>query len=150
MYYTYTEDYIAAFYRRMNIYQPEQLDYIAIAESLNISIFYWDSPSSALFSSHFNYIILKEHEQKELLWEDFCHELAHVLFHTGKQFNLTPAWISYQEQKANYFMYHAAVPTFMLDQQSFWSVDKVAATFNVSNEFATKRLEDYVRNKQFR
>ncbi|MEQ6048477.1 ImmA/IrrE family metallo-endopeptidase [Lysinibacillus capsici] len=49
-------------------------------------------------------------------WQDFGHELGHVLLHMGNQQRMYPLFREYQEYKANNFMYHACVPSFMLDE----------------------------------
>ncbi|MCS1383525.1 hypothetical protein NXZ75_15050, partial [Lysinibacillus sphaericus] len=55
----------------------------------------------------------------------------------------------YQEYKANNFMYHACVPSFMLDElePSDLTVENVQRLFNVEYDFAFKRLEQYRSKK---
>ncbi|MGE7944095.1 ImmA/IrrE family metallo-endopeptidase [Lysinibacillus xylanilyticus] len=78
-------------------------------------------------------------------WQDFCHELAHVLLHTGDQGRMSPLFHEYQENKANNFMHHACVPSFMLDEiePSNLTVEYVQQKFNEEYDFALKRLEQY-------
>ena len=60
----------------------------------------------------------------------------------------------YQEYKANSFMYHACIPTFMLNELSIndyssSTVLKVSKLFQVEYDFALKRLTQYIQNKHF-
>lgn len=85
-------------------------------------------------------------------WQDFTHELAHVLLHTGRQSRLPQTSIEYQEMKANHFMYHAAMPTFMLEQlgvNSFsdMTIRNLQTSFNVEYKFPMKRLQQYLNKR---
>ncbi|RTQ87964.1 ImmA/IrrE family metallo-endopeptidase [Lysinibacillus telephonicus] len=46
--------------------------------------------------------------------QEFYHELGHVVLHIGNQRQMTDSFRRYKESKANHFMYHACVPTFMI------------------------------------
>ena len=104
---TYTECYVKEMYEAIGIIHPEQLDFQTIAYRLSISLFYWQEPSQALFFNNRGYIMLDETPSPQQQWQDFTHELAHVLLHTGSQSRLPQTFIEYQEMKANHFMYHA-------------------------------------------
>ncbi|HLR80429.1 MAG TPA: ImmA/IrrE family metallo-endopeptidase, partial [Bacillota bacterium] len=76
-------------------------------------------------------------------WQDFGHELGHVLCHAGHQLKMNHMFLKYQEWKANNFMYHFCVPTFMLYQLKEVNVHNVMDLFNVEHEFACKRLASF-------
>ena len=150
---TYTECYVKEMYEAIGIIHPEQLDFQTIAYRLSISVFYWQEPSQALFFKDRGYIMLDETLSLQQQWQDFTHELTHVLLHTGRQSRLPQTFIEYQEMKANHFMYHAAMPTFMLEQlqiNSFsnMTIHKLQTLFNVEYDFATKRLQQYLNKRQ--
>lgn len=150
---THLEEYVKEMYLKIGITKPSQLDFHKVKDLLGIRVFYWPEASQALFMGHQGFIFLNEHLTPQQQWQDFCHELAHVLLHTGNQGLLSPLFIEYQENKANSFMYHACVPTFMLDElrlyaptsTNIWRVQKL---FDVEPAFARKRLEQYISNKQ--
>lgn len=133
----------------MNIITPPLLDFSAIARNLGIKVFYWADTSQALYADDLSYIFLDESLSKQQQWQDFCHELGHVLLHTGNQQRMYPLFREYQEYKANNFMYHACVPSFMLDEldPSELTVKNVQRLFNVEYDFAFKRLEQYRSKK---
>ena len=148
-YTTYTEIFIKELYNRLGILTPQNLDFQTIATQLCIQVFYWKDSSQALFLKNHAYIFLNEVLTKQQQWQDFCHELGHVLLHTGNQPRMYPLFREYQEYKANNFMYHACVPSFMLDEleHSDLTVENVQRLFNVEYDFAFKRLEQYRRKK---
>jgi len=153
MNYSHLEDFIKEFYFKMNITTPPLLDFRKIAKNLGIKVFYWSETSQALYANDLPYIFLDESLTQQQQWQDFCHELAHVLLHTGDQFYMYPLFREYQEYKANNFMYHACMPTFMLDEIQLYdylpqTVVKLQELFNVEYEFALKRLTQYL-NKRF-
>lgn len=152
-YTTHTEDFIREFYTQMGILTPQQLNFQTIAIQLEIRLYYWPDKSQALFLKNHAYIFLNEKLKDQQQWQDFCHELAHVLLHSGHQGRMSPLFREYQENKANNFMYHACVPSFMLDEleqsdASAFTVQHVQQLFNVEYDFAVKRLEQYISNKQ--
>lgn len=149
-YKTYTEQFIKNIYLRINILTPEMLNFQKIATSIGIQVFYWQDKSQALFFKDQSYIFLNEQLTPPQQWQDFCHELGHVLLHTGNQRRMYPLFREYQEYKANNFMYHACVPSFMLDElePTELTVENVQRLFNVEYDFALKRLTQYL-NKRF-
>lgn len=154
MYYTHTEDFIKQLYTKAGIYSPEELNYLTIAQALGIEVFFYSKHSMALFYGDSPYIMLNDNLSKCQIWQDFCHELCHVLLHKGgsqqRDISASPDWITYQERKANYFMRHAAVPTYMLETCKELSVPYVTEQFGVEPHLAEQRINEYVHNKRFR
>ncbi|MEX3743541.1 ImmA/IrrE family metallo-endopeptidase [Lysinibacillus xylanilyticus] len=119
-----------------------------------INTFFWSESSQALFTDNTGLLFLIESLTPQQQWQDFCHELYHVLLHTRHQGRMSPLFREYQENKANNFMYHACIPSFMLDEleqsdSNALTVHHVQQLFNVEYDFAVKRLEQYINNKQF-
>lgn len=153
MHYTHLEDYVQQFYTRLDITDPTLLHFEVVAFRMGLKVYYWSDSSQALFANQKPYIFLDESLTQQQQWQDFCHELAHVLLHTGDQFYMYPLFREYQEYKANNFMYHACMPTFMLDEMQLYdylpqTVVKLQELFNVEYDFALKRLTQYL-NKRF-
>lgn len=147
---THTEEFIQKLYKLLKINKPRELDFRNISLQLKIKVFYWPDKSQALFLREHTYIFLNEQLTDSQQWQDFYHELAHVLLHNGHQCRMSPLFREYQENKANNFMYHACVPSFMLDEiePCKLTVEYVQQLFNVEYDFALKRLEQYISNKQ--
>ncbi|MGE7672939.1 ImmA/IrrE family metallo-endopeptidase [Lysinibacillus sp. NPDC094403] len=151
-YHSHLEEYIKEFYTQMGIITPSLLDHEEISENSGIKVFYWSDSSQALFANEQPFIFLDETLSQQQQWQEFCHELAHVLLHTGDQFYMSPLFREYQEHKANNFMYHACMPTFMLkDLQLYdctpYTVLNLQELFNVEYEFALKRLTQYYNKR---
>ncbi|KOY81504.1 hypothetical protein ADM90_19560 [Lysinibacillus macroides] len=148
IHYTHLEDYVQQFYTRLGITDPTLLQFEEMALRMGLKVFYWSEKSQALFIDGRYYIFLNENQSPKQQWQDFCHELSHVLLHTGDQFHMYPLFREYQEFKANHFMYHACMPTFMMDDLKLnYSAPQVIRElqeiFNVEYEFASKRLLQY-------
>ncbi len=95
-------------------------------------------------------MVLDSRASRQQQWEDFVHELGHVIKHCGNQFNMNRMFRQLQEYQANSFMYHFCVPTFMLENISLprmqsEAIKLIGDTFNVTYPFAAKRLEMYKR-----
>lgn len=146
----YLEDNIKHLYSTLKVEKPEHLNIEDIAHKLHIRLFWWDDSSLALIHNEQPCIFL----QRSILnteWEDFCHELAHILYHAGDQMKLPTEFIQYQEYKANNFALHAAIPTFMLLNMNlpndyYQAVALLQKTFKVSLTFACKRLSHFLDN----
>lgn len=152
-YWTYTECYVKELYEHLGIFSPEQLDLKALAKKLDVKIFYWEEKSQAIIYVDMCAIFIDLRNSFERQWQDFCHELAHVLLHTGIQTKIPQMYVEYQEHKANQFMYHAAIPTFMLDNLNIndctlENVRLVQQLFHVEEAFAIKRLNQYIQRRQ--
>ncbi|MEK4030864.1 ImmA/IrrE family metallo-endopeptidase [Pseudobacillus sp. FSL P4-0506] len=150
---TLLEDYIKELYTTIGIYTPEQLDLQGIAKEMNIRVIYWDEPSQALRSRGRLYIALNKYLNLPQQWQDFSHELCHILRHVGDQSFLPPAFKYLQEWQATNFALNFCVPTFMLEKMTFpWRKQEVIAviadTFNVELDFAAFRLEKWLRKKE--
>ncbi|WP_313431738.1 ImmA/IrrE family metallo-endopeptidase [Siminovitchia terrae] len=153
MYYSYLEDFIKYMYQSIGINTPTELDMKPIASYLNIELQFWDEPSEAIRDYGTPWIFINEKLSLKEQWQDFGHELCHVLQHVGNQRNLPVDFRLYQEVKAENFMYHFCVPTFMLEGYqvaNYFNIDDglpiIAKDFNVTEEFAKTRLIHY-RNK---
>jgi len=145
MHYTALEDFVKVLYNQIGITQPEDINMSEIASFFGVRIIH--SPfSSRYISKPFVAINLLNTLTFQEKWEDFGHEFRHYLFDVGVQFLLQKIWIQYIEFKANSFMYHFCVPTFMLEKLNFPSYNAalfIASTFNVTLAFAEKRLYQY-------
>ena len=146
---SYLEDYIERLYRNLGIHHPEQLDKYAIGNELNVGIYLVSGESEAFCSSKRNYIFLNGNLNHKERWQDFGHELCHVLRHAGHQNKMQPMFRDLQEWQADNFAYHFCVPTFMLKRirlptDRSRAICLIAETFGVEYSFAEKRLDRYL------
>ncbi|MDM5235502.1 hypothetical protein COE30_11110 [Bacillus cereus] len=147
-YTTQIEDYIENLLHSLSIFVPEQLDMRLIAQKLNIWLHFAPFGSRSICRNDLPSIIIDNRNTAFQQWEDFSHELCHVLFHVGNQLNMPKLFLEYQEAKANKFMLHFCIPTFMLRTLEFpetrkESIHLIAKTFNVSFQVANQRLLHY-------
>lgn len=144
------EQYIEDIMYHLEIYKPERLSIEMIANQMNIEIHFKTTHSRMLLVQGQYHIILNKNASQAKQWEDFGHELGHVLRHVGNQHFLSAGFRGYQESQADNFMYHFCAPTFMIERMDFESTEqetilKIAETFNVTISFAKKRFEMYKR-----
>ena len=144
---TTLEDFVEELYRDMGIITPKEINMRAIARYFNIKLKFWDETSEGTEKYGVFWIFLNEHLGPKEQWQDFAHELCHVLQHEGYQLNMITDFIRYQEIKADNFMYNFCVPTFMLEEYqiaNYYNIEDgvsiVAKDFNVTEDFARKRL----------
>ncbi|PEE17095.1 hypothetical protein CON53_16600 [Bacillus cereus] len=147
-YTTQIEDYIENLLHSLSIFVPEQLDMTLIAQKLNIWLHFVPLGSRAIYRGDLPSIIIDNRNAFYHQWEDFGHELCHVLFHVGNQLYMSKLFLDYQETKAKNFMLHFCIPTFMLRTLDFPETQKesihfIAKTFNVSFHLAKQRLLHY-------
>ncbi|OFD61470.1 ImmA/IrrE family metallo-endopeptidase [Bacillus mycoides] len=147
-YTTQIEDYIEKLYHSLSIFVPEQIDMIMIAQKLNIWLHFAPFGSRAICRDDLSSIIIDNRNMSYQQWEDFGHEVCHVLFHVGNQLYVPKLFLDYQEAKANNFMLHFCIPTFMLrtldlPETRNESIQLIAQTFNVSFHIAERRILHY-------
>lgn len=151
---SHLEDFIYKLYQQINVRKPAELNIKTISNAMDIKIFYWERTSEAISYDDMTAIFIDSRINNQLQWQDFGHELCHPLLHAGDQFNMPPLFREYQEFKANNFMYHACIPTFMLDELEIMdctpqTIHRIRQLFNVEYEFARARLVKYISKKYF-
>lgn len=145
---SYIEFYIEELLRDWDVKYPGQLNMFHIAEKLGIYLHLYDGRSRGIVNGDETYIFLNVNLTMQELWQDFCHELGHILRHAGDQRKMHALQRQLQEWQADSFMYELCVPTGMLRQMNL-PMDKeiavmwIAAVFNVTESFAFKRLNRY-------
>jgi Zn-dependent peptidase ImmA (M78 family) len=153
MNYTLTplEAEIKRLYLSWGMCQPEQIDLFGIAEKLDIWIYVTDFESQAIEREEGLFSLnLDKNKSLQEQWEDFGHEIAHILNHGGNQLDMSEGFADFQETKANNFALQFCVPTFMLLDSILPSNRKetilyIMETFNVTEHFARKKLIHFER-----
>ncbi|ASK61392.1 hypothetical protein CFK37_03985 [Virgibacillus phasianinus] len=144
---TATEDAVKDLYYKMGLVDPDH-SVDDIAQRLGIQLFYLRKPSFASHGCIYLDPTIPEKRRKEV----FSHELGHILYHSGIQLFMTESYRRMQEWQADNFALHFAVPTFMLKEIELldWNqaINSVVTTFNVTPNFAAKRLEHYEKQIQ--
>ncbi|YCI92527.1 ImmA/IrrE family metallo-endopeptidase [Bacillus sp. PK6-026] len=145
-YLSHLEEYVKNMYQKFGFFEPHHIDMNRIAAHFNIWIHYENVNSMMIKHDGMYSIILNSSLSKEKQWEDFAHELCHVLKHAGNQLYMNQMFRELQEFQANQFMYHFCVPTFMLLKMDFpqlrcQAAKMIADLFKVTESFAVKRIE---------
>lgn len=145
------EQWIEKMLIRYRIVQPQHLSIEYVASKFNIWIYY-----RKFHSAHFKLgrgmysVNIDARLSKEEQWEDFLHELCHVLRHEGNQLVMAESFRQWQEQDANHFVPYAAIPFFMLKRMDIPQhkediIDLLIHNFRVTRALAEIRLEQIQR-----
>ncbi|MFC3041629.1 ImmA/IrrE family metallo-endopeptidase [Virgibacillus xinjiangensis] len=144
------EDLVKSIYISMDITEPEELDTRClmdmVSEYFHIRLHYFDEPSEANNLGGNFHIFLNEKQSPQKQWQDFGHELGHILGHEGCQWGIPPLFRHYQEGQAKQFALHFCVPSFLLEQMATIDMAVLMKLFKVEKNFALHRIEMY-RNK---
>jgi len=144
------EQWIESLWRRAGIVTPDQLTVDEVASRLNVWVHYLNQKSKALEWMGLRSILVDKRLSRAEQWEDFLHELCHVLRHAGNQTLMPRSFLESQEADANRFALYASVPFYMLrhyrlpDRLSE-AADLIAAQFGVTHTLAYRRLEQIQR-----
>lgn len=108
-------------------------------------------------------IVLDRRSDRLTRREDFAHELAHILMHSGSQWFSADTWIDLQEREAERLALYLLIPTHLLlpflqslsPRTENEAIGAIAQNFIVSVEFARKRfkklraqIEGHLRQQQ--
>jgi Zn-dependent peptidase ImmA (M78 family) len=137
----------------MNISQPYELEIDGIAAGLNIWIHTAELTSRALEREGMGTIILDSRLSREEQWEQFGHELCHLLRHGGNQLEMPDGFIRLQESQADLFALQLCVPAFMLlrldlPAEEGEAAEAISRSFGVTPSFAARRLAHHARRLQ--
>ena len=146
---THLEDYIEGLYKYMDILDPLHLNKNVVSQRLSIILIH--APMNSMHAS--NSIVIDSRLNDKKQWQEFGHELCHTLWHGANQRVMNKSFLSYQEWKADSFSMHFCVPTFMLDKidfpvNKFEAIGLIANDFGVEFDFAEKRLEKWLLQKE--
>ncbi|MZQ83620.1 ImmA/IrrE family metallo-endopeptidase [Paenibacillus sp. 5J-6] len=83
-------------------------------------------------------------------WEDFLHELCHVLRHSGNQMAMPDRYVNWQEQDASAFQLYAALPlsmlkTLTLPENKNEMIAYLSEEFQVTFRLAKARIDQIER-----
>src|SRR5699024_3007642 len=79
-----TELYIYNFLKSLSIYCPDQLNIENISRKSKIEVQYWDCSSESVHYKGHKIILLNNNLTYQQQWQEFGHELCHVLWHAGR------------------------------------------------------------------
>lgn len=146
------EQWIQDLYLRLKITEPSQLNIVDLAARLNVWIYFRSMTSKALeIDGHFSINIDSRLNQREQ-YEEFLHELCHLLRHSGNQSNMPELFSVKQEQEAQHFILYAAIPYSMFIQLELPEMlqdiaEVLVQEFGVTQELAIKRIEQIQQRK---
>ncbi|MCI2254213.1 ImmA/IrrE family metallo-endopeptidase [Domibacillus sp. PGB-M46] len=85
---THLEEFVEALYMKIGVSRPAELDIELIAARIGIIVEYIPGPSKGVEVGSRSIIMLNNSLPPTLQWQDFAHEIAHILRHSGNQYIL--------------------------------------------------------------
>jgi Zn-dependent peptidase ImmA (M78 family) len=149
---TALEDWVTAFYKRLKIYTPTQINIEYIARIYEIYIHRKPLPADHKIIGRYRGITIDTRKSKKVQREMFFHEFCHILRHAGIQSMMPEAFRELQEWDANSFVRYAAIPHHMLKFIDFddpYVIDQMVSLFKVTPELCEERLLQ-IKKKLFR
>nr|WP_246231584.1 ImmA/IrrE family metallo-endopeptidase [Sporosarcina jiandibaonis] len=143
---------------RIGVFDPPCLTIGNMISKIGIPVYYWEFTSEAIHKDGIHIIFLNRNATKEEQWQDYAHELCHIMYHAGNQSDMPNMFKDLQEWQAINFALHFCVPTFMLDcmyRRNIMPWHKkeaskvIAETFCVELRFAEIRLDKWLKKRQF-
>jgi Zn-dependent peptidase ImmA (M78 family) len=144
------EQWIEQLWMKSGIVSPSQLNVDEVATRLDVWVHYLKDTSRALEYMGLRTILLDKRQGRDAQWEDFLHELCHVLRHAGNQTTMPRMFCEGQEAEANRFVLYGAIPFFMLrhvrlPERIDEAIGVISIQFGVTFDLARKRLEQIQR-----
>ena len=138
---THADETVTKLYEKIGINRPPLLSPDVIAYRLGIELNYLPVDSMRINKKMYLDSRLSTEEQ----WQQFGHELCHVLWHQDNQLKLSQSFIDMQERQADNFALYACIPTYALLDMQLPSTEReaigaLAEAFHVTPQFAQKRL----------
>ncbi|WP_189009844.1 ImmA/IrrE family metallo-endopeptidase [Paenibacillus marchantiophytorum] len=124
---------------------PGHLTMAHLAAKLNIWVYTMDMSSMAVEKNGLFSINVDRRLSAKEQWEDFLHELCHVLRHSGNQMVMPDRYVDWQEQDATNFQLYAAMPLAMLKklalpEQKNEMIALLSEEFQVTYRLAEARI----------
>ncbi|UOY92869.1 ImmA/IrrE family metallo-endopeptidase [Ectobacillus sp. JY-23] len=144
------EDWITAFYKRIGVKQPKDLNIDYIADQCNVLLLRERTESYRIDNDFIQIIVLDERLSPQKQREVFFHELCHMLRHYGNQGIMPESFRQLQEWDAVRFTKCAAIPIHMLQyirlENNRDIIADMSEMFKVTPRLCKERLNQ-IRNR---
>lgn len=144
------EVWVENLYRSWGITSPLDLNIKNLARKLDIWIYYHENSSQALEYNGMWSVILDSRMAQQEQWEDFLHEVGHILRHYGNQSIMPETLVQLQEDQVKHFQLYATMPYYLIREMELPSYEQdvinlLSSRFNVTLKLAKIRLEQIKR-----
>lgn len=145
------EQWVENLYRMHGITESQQLNIDEVSSQMNIWVYQLDQGSQTIDNNGLYSICIDRRLSKAEQWEDFLHELCHVVRHSGNQIRMPTGFLDMQETEAQLFVMYAALPYFMMPERLPDTDRDILNYFvehlGVSYELADLRLDQIKRRR---
>ena len=127
---------------RRGIDSIDKINIRCLSEAFNITLIYWCCSTRIIKYNNHYYCILDNRKNEIEQYEDFLHELAHIIFDDELRVTNNTKQFNYREWKVDYLVPLIAIPKFALDEISkYQTIEEIATAFNVTYKLAYKRIK---------
>lgn len=113
-----------------------------LSDAFGITLFFWNCSPRIIKHSGAYYCVLDAKKPDVLQYEDFLHEICHVIFDDELRVTNNTKQFNYRECKVDYLVPLIAIPKFALcELHNYQTIEELATVFNVSYELAYKRIK---------
>lgn len=145
------EQWVENLYRMHGITESQQLNIDEVSSRMNVWVYHLDQGSQTIDNNGLYSICVDRRLTKSEQWEDFLHELCHVVRHAGNQIRMPTGFLEMQETEAQMFQLYAAIPYFMLPERlpdiEHDILNYFMDHFGVTYELAELRLDQIRRRR---
>lgn len=124
----------------------DKLNIRSIAEAFNITVFYWECSTRIVKYDKKYYCIIDARKNSVEQYEEFLHEVAHIIYDEELKVFKNYRYHIYREFKVDRLVPFVAIPKFAVDYVINKSVEEISSEFGISHYLAWKRLL-YIYNK---
>jgi hypothetical protein len=118
----------------------EKLNIKELANAFDINVYYWNC-GTQLISEEELYCIIDCKKDPILQYEEFLHELGHLIYMTSIENVIDLRGWKYLEGKVNYLVPYIAIPKFALNELKLCTtVYEASELFNITPKLVGKRL----------
>ena len=118
-----------------------QLNIKSLSDAFNVNIVYWNCSTRIVKDDELYYCIIDNRKHPVLQYEEFLHELAHIIYDNDLCVANDKRIYFYRECKVNHLVPLIAIPKFAIMHILGKTVEEISSEFGITRSLAMKRLK---------
>lgn len=123
----------------------DKLNIRDLADAFELRLYYCNRSTRIIEWEGQKYCIIDTRKPQMLQYEDFLHELAHIIYDKELLVTTNLNRYIYKERKIDYLVPLIAIPKFALSHIHGKTIGEISEEFHVSHELVIRRLEHVKR-----
>lgn len=117
-----------------------------LSDAFGITLFFWNCSPRIIKHSGAYYCVLDAKKPDVLQYEDFLHEICHVIFDEHLLATKKKELYINKERKIDFLVPLVAIPKFALDHIRGKTIWEISEEFNISHNLVRRRIE-HIKSK---